>query len=297
MLAAGGYFISRRALKPVEDVVSLAANVDVGNLKQRLPVVESSDVIQRLTDTFNGMLGRIASSVGRLEQFTADASHELRSPVTVIRTTAELAVRQPSSEESLRNDMSEIVTESRRLTNLIDDLLDLARGDSGADVVPRELVQIDQVVRNASERFRSRTNGLRIDLCIEDHGCGVLGHEPSLLRLFTALLDNALRYTGAEPVRVRVGSEGGEVVVSVTDGGPGIPPAERQKIFDRFYQVDRSRNGVSRGSGLGLPIAQHIADLHGTKIMVSGQVGRGATFLVRFRRPARISQHMASESV
>ncbi len=287
ILAAGGYFISRRALKPVDELVALAANVDVGNLEERLPVVESGDVIQRLTDTFNGMLGRIASSVGRLEQFTADASHELRSPVTVIRTTAELAVRQPSSEESLRSDLSDIVAESRRLARLLDDLFTLARGDNGAEALPRELVQIDRVVRDASERFRNRTNGLRIDLCIQDQGCEVLGHEPSLLRLFSALLDNALRYTGAQRVKVSVESEGDEVVVSVTDGGPGIRPAEREKIFDRFYQADPSRNGVSRGSGLGLPIAQHIADLHGTKITVSSQVGRGATFFVRFSRLAQ----------
>ena len=160
---AGGYAISRAALRPVERVARVASRVDVGGLSERLTVAPTGDVVQTLAETFNQMLGRLEAAVTRLQQFTADASHELRSPVSVIRTTAELALRHGRSSEDLRSDMKEIHDEAQRLTHLIEDLLTLARADGGTEAPPPSRVDLGSLVGEVCRQYQRLNNGRTLD--------------------------------------------------------------------------------------------------------------------------------------
>ena len=281
----GGYAISRGALRPVEDVAEVASRMDVNRLSERLPVPPTGDVLQKLTETFNQMLGRLESSLKRLEEFTADASHELRSPVAVIRTTAELALRQARKAEDLRTDMVEIHGEATRLTELIGDLLTLARADSRADAAPMSEVDLVSLAQDGCDQFRRMANGRKLELWAVQSGAMVWGHEPSLRRLLVILLDNAVRHPpeGAA-VRVSVFVIGDSIFLEVADTGDGIPEEELNRVFDRFYRGDLSRNRSKGGIGLGLSIAKWIAESHGGEITARSEVGKGTTFSVRFPR-------------
>ena len=239
----GGYAISRGALRPVEDVAEVASRMDVNRLSERLPVPPTGDVLQKLTETFNQMLGRLESSLKRLDEFTADASHELRSPVAVIRTTAELALRQARTPEDLRADMTEIHEEATRLTELIEDLLTLARADSRADAASMSEVDLVSLAQDGCDQFRRMANGRKLEFGAVQNGAMVWGHEPSLRRLLVILLDNAVRHTpeGAA-VRVSVFVIGNSIFLEVADTGDGIPEEELNRVFDRFYRGDLSRN-------------------------------------------------------
>lgn len=277
----GGYVISRAALRPVERVVSVAGRMDVGRLSERLAVPATGDVVQRLAETFNDMLARLEVSVKRLEEFTADASHELRSPVSVIRTTAELALRQARTDEDLRKDMRDILHEATRLTNLIEDLLTLARADSGADSVAFSDVDLATLAREVSVQYRRAVGQRELDLDIPETDAVVRGHAPSLRRLLVILLDNAVRHTADDSsIRVAIRNEGEDLILSVEDTGEGIPPDEMDRVFDRFYRVDSSRNRSKGGFGLGLSIAKWIAEAHGGSITATSELAKGSTFSV-----------------
>jgi heavy metal sensor kinase len=286
----GGYLISRAALRPVERIVGVASRIDVNRLSERLEVPPTGDVIERLAGTFNAMLDRLDSSVKRLEGFTADASHELRSPVAVIRTTAELALRQGRSEEELRQDMREVQDEANRLTELIEDLLTLARTDGGPDASPMTDVDLGALVRDVAGQY-GRTMGAReLQVEVEETETIAKGYAGSLRRLLVILLDNAIQHTPAgTSIRVAVRGEAKALEVSVADTGGGISPEHVKRLFDRFYRVDPSRNRSNGGFGLGLSIAKWIVESHGGHITVGSQVGKGTKFsawLPRHGRPS-----------
>ena len=281
----GGYLISRAALRPLETFACVAERIGANQLSERLDPPATGDVVERLALTFNAMLARLESSVKRLEQFTADASHELRGPVAVIRTTAELAVRQRRAEGELRADMAEIHGEAARLTRLIDDLLTLARADGGNDAaLPMECVDLGSIAVDVAERFRRQTGApSRIQVDIDERARLTYGHAPSLERLLTILVDNAVRHTPPDSsIRIAAGEEGGRQILSVSDTGPGISASSLPRLFDRFYRADPSRDRSAGGHGLGLSIAKCIAESHGGLIDVSSVPGQGTTFRISF---------------
>jgi signal transduction histidine kinase len=261
--------------------------MDVHRLSERLDVPPTGDLVQRLAETFNGMLGRLQVSVKRLDEFTADASHELRNPVSVIRTTAELALRQARTDENLRKDMVEIHEQATRLTNLIEDLLTLARADSGGSGEPMCDVEFRALVYEVSEQYRRVAGERRIVVDVEETADTVWGHGPSLRRLIAILLDNAIQHTPADSwIHVAAARDGSLLVLSVADTGEGIPQADLPRVFDRFYRVDSSRNRSNGGVGLGLSIARWIAESHGGSITVTSEPGKGSTFRVQLPIPA-----------
>lgn len=278
----GGYWISRSALRPVEDVVSVAETMDLNRLSERLPVSPTGDVVERLARTFNSMLDRLEGSVRRLDEFTADASHELRSPVSVIRTTAELALRHARSPGELQQDMREIQQEAARLSELLEDLLTLARSGSSASAPEKRGVDLAALVVDVAEQHQ-RIHPKRIILMdVPDGETTVAGHELSLRRLLSILLDNAIRHT-PEQAEVEVSLSSGETCrLTVADTGDGIPPEQLDRVFARFYRADSSRDRSDGGFGLGLAIGKWIAQAHGARIGVDSTVGKGATFFVEF---------------
>jgi two-component system heavy metal sensor histidine kinase CusS len=279
----GGAWLAGRALKPVRAVTDAALTISIENLSERLPVPATGDEIAQLAGVLNSMLARLEAAVTTLSQFVADASHELRTPLTVIRTTAELALRRERSPESYKKALQEIAGESERMTQLIEDLLALARSDAGAVDMPRSAIDLREILAEVSVEMSGLAEALqvRVKTVFAEQAAVVSGNRPALHRLFMVLLDNALKYShpGGEVI-LAMASKNGGISVSVEDFGKGIGEHDLPHIFKRFYQADRARN--AGGHGLGLSLAQNIARAHGVEIGVRSTPGKGSTFVVVF---------------
>lgn len=278
-----GYWISRRALAPVDALVQTARSIRGTNLRGRLQKVETGDELQRLADTLNEMLDRIELAFQRITQFTADASHELRTPVSLIRTEAELALRRSRSEVEYKESLSHILFEAERTTNLIEQLLELARADSGREVLDVHPVDLGEILRHVVNRWQqvSAIRNLQFAATIGDQPAFVMGDEMLLHRLAEILLDNAFKYTPSPgSVSLALEQSGDRVCISVQDSGVGIAQEDQSKIFERFYRVDKARSRAQGGTGLGLAIAQWIVSQHGGTISVDSRLGAGTAFRV-----------------
>ncbi len=280
-----GVWLGRRAIAPVARITEDARAITDRNLSARLAVPDSRDELQQLSETLNDMLDRIEQSFTRTRQFTADASHELRAPMTLIHTAAEYSLRRDRSRDDLVDGMGKILRESQRTTALIDDLLRLARGDAGKDTVP--LVRIDAavVLRDVADQATAMAAGrdIAVGLELASAALPITASEPELRRLLLILADNALKYT---PTGGRVTISGRadpvEVTLAVTDTGAGIAPEDLPHVFERFWRADKVRSREAGGTGLGLTIARQLADRHGARLEVTSAVGRGSTFRVTF---------------
>jgi len=280
----GGYLISRRALKPVDQITAAAESISISNLSERLEVPKTSDELQRLSETLNRMLARLNASVHRISQFTADASHELRAPVSLIRTTAELAVHSRRTHEDYHKDMVQILAEAERTSRLIDSLLLLARADAGGSELQYELTDISTSIRAALEQGRRLAAEKRIELeaAFSSAPVVVRGDNDALRRLFFILIDNAIKYTPElGRIQVHVQALEGQAVIAVVDSGIGISESDLPHIFDRFWRADKVRSRGLGGAGLGLAIAHWIVEQHGGSIEVQSQLNRGSTVTVK----------------
>lgn len=290
LLAAGlGYWMSRRALAPVDALVRTAREVSGTNLNSRLQKLRTGDELQRLSDTLNEMLDRIETAFLRVTEFTADASHELRTPVSLIRTEAELALRRSRKEEEYRESLRHILLEAERTTALIEQLLAVARSDSGRESVNLQPLNLSQILRDVAEGWRQVALMRDVNLTAEigDQNAFVRGDETLIRRLAEILLDNAFKYTPSPgSVRLRLEQTGNKAVLVVCDSGLGIAPEEQTKIFERFYRVDKARSRAQGGAGLGLSIAQWIVAQHGGSIRVESNMGAGAEFRVELPKIA-----------
>jgi signal transduction histidine kinase len=282
---AGGYWTSRRALRPVDRITAAARSIGIRNLSERLPVAQSRDELQRLAETSNDMLERLEIAVRKLKQFTADASHELRGPLSLTRTIAEVALRNPAADPQSRAFFQEIVEESAKTTELLEAMLELARADTEPIDYALEQVDLGIILEEvcAMARTIAQERGIVVKL-LPNYGSAptLMGNAASLRRLLWILLDNAIKYTPTSGhVDVSIHTRLGSTVVEVVDNGIGIAGNDLPRIFDRFYRADPSRSQVE-GNGLGLSIAKWIADLHRAQIHVSSQEGQGSSFSVVF---------------
>ena len=281
--AGGGYWMSRRALAPVDALVRTARDVSGTNLSTRLEKLQTGDELQRLSDTLNEMLDRIEAAFSRVTQFTAAASHELRTPVSLIRTEAELSLRRSRSQTEYQDSLRHILLESERTTALIEQLLSLARADSGRETLQVQPVDLSTVLQGVADAWK-QVAAIR-DLCfctnLPHSDAWVAGDENLLRRVADILLDNAFKYTLA-PGSVSLSLEAHEhsAAITIQDSGIGIPQDEQAKIFERFYRVDKSRTRAQGGNGLGLSIAQWIVSQHHGSIAVESRPGEGSIFRV-----------------
>jgi heavy metal sensor kinase len=284
LLGAGvGYWMSRRALAPVDALVSSARHVGGSNLHHRLQKLETGDELQRLSDTLNEMLDRIEMAFLRITQFTADASHELRTPVSLIRTEAELALRRSRGEMEYKESLRHILIEAERTSILIEQLLALARADSGREELHMQVVDLNQTLRNVVSGWQqvAALRGLEFSARISDPNLFIMGDPTMLHRLIDILLDNAFKYTPSPGTVVLMLDQRLEhAAIAVQDSGVGIAEEEQGKIFERFYRVDKARSRAQGGTGLGLAIAHWIAIQHRGTITVESSFGAGATFRV-----------------
>ena len=301
-----GWYAVNRAFRPLRRIEDTASAIAAGDLTRRIPVGHTGDEVASLSESLNVMLGRIQSSFeireaseARMRQFVADASHELRTPLATVRGYAELyrqgAVRDPQDVSAA---MGRIESEAQRMSGLVEDLLLLARMDKGIEPV---LAQVDLTVlaADAVEDARVRTAGRSIRLAGLHGHLGpteIVGAESPLRQVVTNLVANAVDHTPpGSPIEVRVGLEDGQAVIVVEDHGPGIPLAERPRVFERFYRADASRGRAGGGgNGLGLAIVAAIVEAHRGRVGVTQTAGGGATFVVHL--PTDASQVTPSTS-
>ena len=290
----GGLWLSARALKPIQDITTAANAISIENLSERLPVPSTGDELARLTEVLNSMLARLEAAVKRLSQFAADASHELRTPLAVIRTTAELALRRPRAADSYRESLSEIAAETERMTQLVEDLLTLARSGTEASEMPRSPLDLNALLREVCAELHSlaESRQIRVEVNRDNHAAIVPGNAPALRRLFVILLDNAIKFSPAGAgVHVSLSQEAGAAFVTIEDSGAGISQADLPHIFERFYRAGANGSDPKvDGHGIGLALADRIARAHGATIEVRSSPGAFSVFRVSF--PASASANL-----
>jgi signal transduction histidine kinase len=276
--------MSRHALEPVDRLTVAVRSISIGNLAGRLPTYKTGDELQRLAETCNDMLARLESAVGRINRFTTDASHELRSPISFVRTVAEYALRNPEIDAESKQAFEEILVESVEAARLLEDMLTLARADAGHSGVLFEPLNLEEIVEDVCRKVRplAETKRQALALAKANGPIRISGDRSSLRRLVWTLLDNAVKYTPAcGRIEVALQNVGPEARVTVRDSGIGIPEAMLPRIFERFFRADPSRGEVD-GAGLGLAIAKWIADVHHGVISVQSREGEGTVFAVVF---------------
>ena len=279
----GGYWMSRRALDPVDRIIVDARAISANNLSARLAVPSAKDELQRLSQTLNQMLDRIESSFIRIRQFTADASHELRAPLALIQTAAEFSLRRNRSREDLVEAIQKILRETKRTTQLVNNLLFLARADAVAAAFEPGIVNLTSLLSDLQDEARTLAETRQITFSFELPAAAVevKGDENSLRRLFLILIDNAVKYTPpGGNISVQLRYEVDTAVIAVSDTGIGIAKDDLPLIFDRFWRADKVRSREMGGTGLGLSMAQWIVQQHTGTLGVNSELGKGSVFSV-----------------
>jgi signal transduction histidine kinase len=275
LLAALVWWLVGRTLRPVEAIRTEVADIGGADLDRRVPEPGTDDEIARLARTMNGMLDRVEDAARRQQRFVADASHELRSPLTRIRSEIEVDLAHPDTADPTATHRS-VRDEAIGLQRLVDDLLHLARSDAGAVTHRVEDVDLDDVVLRLARRMAADgrvtvdTSGVT--------GAQVRGDGDQLARAIGNLTENAVRHA-AGTVTLTLAERDGSAVLSVADDGPGIPPAEHERVFDRFSRLDDARHSVTGGTGLGLAIARDIVERHGGTLRIDPEHTPGARFV------------------
>lgn len=294
----GGYWLGRRALRPINSLITEAQNISTSDLSRRLPVPAANDELRQLAIEWNSLLARIQTTLSRITQFTADASHELRSPIAYIRTTAEYSLANPGLDGETREALLEIVDETRSTSDLLDNLLTLARADADYVFVEADECDVEPAIQEVCARFeplaRDKQQNLHWEIA-EDVGPVLRMNAFHLRRLLTILLDNAIKFTGAGGnIVVRYDTTAG-ARLQVADDGIGIAAGDLPKVFDRFYRVDAARSDTRDGVGLGLSIAKWIAELYLGTLTIESQANKGTvvTFHLPSFDPGVPSRHTA----
>ncbi|MDB4908273.1 MAG: ATP-binding region ATPase domain protein [Gemmatimonadetes bacterium] len=285
------YLLASQAFSPVDQLINEVEAISDGrSLHRRLPVDASDDELGRVSATLNEMIARLEGSFAALRRFTADASHELKTPLTVLRADVERAMHPGTAQGDRLVALEEALQEVARMSNLVDSLLTLARADEGRFDLHREPVQLEPLIRDVFETavILGEEAGVSVTLPLVEDGM-VLGDRTRLRQLYLNIVTNALKYTsrGGKVEITLSHRNNGEIAVAVRDTGVGISAADLPHIFDRFWRADRARSrrapeggGERGGFGLGLSISQWIVTAHGGTLSVQSRLGRGSIFTV-----------------
>jgi two-component system, OmpR family, sensor kinase len=288
LASIGGYFLARKSLAPVVRMSASASRIGAANLHERLPVANARDELGGLALVINGLLARLDTSFEQQRRFMADASHELRTPIAIMRSEAEVALSEPeTSNHELRESIAIFKDETKRLTGIVEDLFMLARADAGQyKLTPKEFY-LDELAGEVARAVRAlaaeRELSLQLDAAEE---MPFRGDENLLRRLLLNLVDNAIKYTpSGGAVTVSCKPEGNRYIITVSDTGPGIPAEAQPHIFDRFYRTDSARSraeddraGLTSGAGLGLSIARWVAEAHEGSLELLRSSSAGSVF-------------------
>ena len=285
-----GGWIAGRALEPVDRMITEVREITDGrSLHRRLAVPMERDELGRLAETLNQMMTRLERSFSALRRFTADASHELKTPLTVVRAGVERAITRPDMPPETLAALEETLQEVNRMTELLESLLTLARADEGRADLHRESVDLRDIIAEAGEtgELLAEHAGVGIDIRLPSEPLVLPVDRSRIRQLALNLIENAVKYTprGGQ-VSVELGTNDGRAVFTVADTGIGIAPGDLPHVFDRFWRADSARTRTSEraGTGLGLAICKWIAEAHGGTIEVQSRPGRGTTFTVGLPR-------------
>jgi heavy metal sensor kinase len=294
LAAFGGHMMSRKALQPVAALAVQARRINDRNLDTRLPVPNTNDEISDLSKTLNQMLERIDNAFASVRAFTGNASHELRTPISLLRTEIEVALYRLRDAEEYRETLVRLHEEIVRMTSLVENLLSLARADGGAEAVSLAPVKIATLFDRVDRTWKVAMQRAMLDFRIEASGEDlILLCDPNgIQRLLSILLENSTKYTPpGGSVTLRATGEETRVVLAVRDSGIGISAEDQPRIFDRFYRSAQPSELAPRGSGLGLALAKWIAERHGTQLTVESRLGQGSCFSFSLR--TSLSPHNA----
>ncbi len=293
-----GYFMSRRALNPIAAIAAEARRINDRHLDIRLPVSSANDEIAGLSHTLNQMLERIDKAFASIRTFTGNASHELRTPISLLRTEIEVALMRPREACEYRVILGRLHEETVRMTGLVENLLSLARADGGAEAMTLMPIRIEDLFQLIMQRWKSAMDRAMLDFAVDypRQDLVVLAEEQGILRLLSILLDNASKYTPpGGSVALAASAVDGRVILSVRDSGIGITAEDSERIFDRFYRAAPLGENTASGSGLGLALAKWIAERHGSQLRVESKPGHGSSFSFVLMRTAPLVP--ASQSI
>jgi len=280
----GGWWLARRSLWPIRDMAARADEITARSLEQRLPVANPHDELGRLGLVFNNTLRRLENSFAELRRFAADASHELRTPLTALRAAGEIALRDASDPDRLKEAIAAMLADAQRMQDLVDALLELARAETDRTLVRRTPVDLAVFAGNAIESIRvlADEKGLALRYDAPPGGLCIATDAALLRHAVLNLLDNAIRHTPpGGTVALRLHREAlGRATLLVEDDGEGIAPEHHPYLFDRFYRVDKTRSRATGGAGLGLAIARAAVERLNGRISVDSTLGGGALFRI-----------------
>jgi heavy metal sensor kinase len=276
-----GYWLAGRALRPVRQMAATARNLSEHDLHRRLNLDLADDELGELADTFNAMLARLEAAFESLRQFTADAAHELRAPLTLVRAELELALNRTRSVDTYEGTLRSVLAEAERLSRMVDQLLMLARADAGALEARMQEVDVSDLLEETVSRWRPLAREKNVEMVADIPDSGTLSGDPDLLRrMLDNLIDNAVRNTpSGGSVRVSCSRNEENWSIAVQDTGPGVEESLRASLFERFTRADPARSRETGGAGLGLSLCAVIARLHGGRITLD-DAGPGARFVV-----------------
>jgi heavy metal sensor kinase len=278
----GGWLLARRALRPVDRMTEAARRIGAEHLDERLETTGSGDELDRLAATLNDMLGRLDATFRQVRQFSADASHELQTPLTILKGEIEVALRAPRSPEEYQHVLASALEEGERIARLVEGLLLLSRADAGVLRMDRQPVDLAELMAEVVDyaRILAEAYGVALDLK-SVAPLTVHGDREHLRRLLLNLVDNGIKYTPAGGrVTLTLERDGEWAALRIADTGIGLAPGELERIFQRFYRAPEAVDQGKEGSGLGLCIARSIAEAHGGRIRVESSPGRGSAFTV-----------------
>jgi heavy metal sensor kinase len=294
LASVGGWWLAERAFRPINQIISATQQLSAQRLDARLPVPEVDDELKRLSLTLNEMLDRLQKAFNSQERFVADASHELKTPLTILQGELEVLRQQPRSPAEYEEFLSSASEELQQLTQIVQNLLLLARADSGRPLAMKEDVSLDEVLLSVLERLQSFAGKSQVKLSLKidevenpsDEKWSYVRGDPDLLAsLFFNLIHNAIKYsTSGQMVEIKVQKKDSGPIVSVSDYGAGIREDDVPRIFERFHRAENPTRRDVAGTGLGLAIARWIAETHKANISVVSKPAEGSTFTVAFKK-------------
>jgi heavy metal sensor kinase len=280
-----GHLFVRRALTPVELMRRQAEQISRTNVSERVPEPASTGEFRDLARTFNEMLGRLERGIQDLQNFAADAAHELRTPLATLRAEIETAIQERRSPEEYERVLASLGEEVSRMSRIVTDLFVLAKIDMRQYALQKERVRLRPLLEEARETWQAAASQRGIEIAMEGEDAEVAGDPVALRRVFMNLVENSVKYNrDGGRVTLRIARENGRAKVRVSDTGIGIPADSLPRLFHRFYRVDKARSRDSGGAGLGLAICRSFIEAHEGTIDVSSEPGRGTTFTVELPR-------------
>lgn len=287
-----GYWLMRRSLQPVDEITKRAEGITSSNLSERLPVIKSGDELERLSIALNRMIERLDDAFQHVHRFSADASHDLRTPLTILQLELEGLAQHERLDPALADHVGSALEETGRMSHIVENLLTISRLDAGDLKMDKTRLDLGQLAFSTTEQMRLLAEEKSVTLqCQTGSDIYVEGDRSRLQQVIVNLLDNAIKYTHeGGHIEVRVRRESGTAFLEVSDNGAGIPTNALPHVFERFFRADKARSRNLDGAGLGLAIVKSICIAHGAEIRASSQEGRGSRFTVELPALAVVAE-------